>query len=188
MISIVIFLIAFISIYVINIFKFMGDMSVWNITWIYLVAVVGMFLINALIASLCCKWLPDKWFNQDKKIFNPSKRECKFYERLGVKKWKDKTIELGILNGFRKNKINDPDSPEYIERFILETNKGFITHALSLVVSFLAIFLMPIKFWLPMALPIAITSFIINLFPVIILRYNMPRLKTMLKFTQRHKQ
>ena len=171
-----------------NLFIFMDTMLIWDITWIYVVAVVAMIAIDGLVATLCCKWLPDKWFDHNKKIFSPSKRECRFYEALGVKKWKDKTIELGILNGFRKNKIASPDSPEYIERFLLETNKGYITHLLILPVSLLSIFLMPMKFWLPMALPIALTSCIINFLPIIILRYNMPRLKTMLKYSLRHKK
>jgi hypothetical protein len=36
-----------------------------------------------------------------------------------------------------------------------------------------------------MGLPIVITSLILNIMPMIILRYNLPRLKTLLRFNQR---
>ncbi|MBR6778873.1 MAG: hypothetical protein IKM43_01800 [Clostridia bacterium] len=185
MISLIIFLFAFVAIYVLNLVVFNNVLSVWTITWIYLVAVVGIIAINGVVAVLCAKFMPDKWFEGNKKFYNPSKKECRFYEKLGVKKWKDKTAELGALNSFRKNNIKSPNDPEYIKKFIVETNKGFLNHFVSLFVSIACIFIMPIKFWLPMALPIAVTSFVLNLIPVVILRYNMPRLQIMLKFAER---
>jgi len=138
-----------------------------------------MILINGLVAAICCKLMPDKWFTYKNKFFKAGKKETRFYEKLGIKKWKDKTIELGILNNLIKNKIETMDSPEYIEKFIVENNKGFFEHSVSIVASILAIFIMPKRFWLPMALPIALTSVIINGMAVMILRYNMPRLQTL---------
>ncbi len=185
MISIIIFLCAVIFVYVNNLFVFNGVLSLWNVTWISLVAILGMIAINGIIAILCCKILPNKLFDAKHKIYRVSKKECKFYEKLGIKKWKDKTAEYGRLNNFKKDKITEPNNPEYIKRFILENNKGFLTHFISALLSFPAIFIMPVRFWLPMALPIAITSFILNIIPLMILRYNSPRLNTMLKFLER---
>jgi len=185
-ISIIIFLVAVVVIYSLNLFVFWGELTFQQITWIFLAAVMGMILINGLVAAICCKLMPDKWFTYKNKFFKAGKKETRFYEKLGIKKWKDKTIELGILNNFRKNKIETMDSPEYIEKFIVENNKGFFEHSVSIVASILAIFIMPKRFWLPMALPIAITSVIINGMAVMILRYNMPRLQTLLKFSVRN--
>ena len=39
----------------------------------------------------------------------------KIYNKLKVKKWKDKIPEIGHFTGFRKNKISDPKNPEYIK-------------------------------------------------------------------------
>ena len=186
MISIVIFLVAVAVIWTSNIIIFWGEMTVPQISWIFLAAVIGMVLINGLVATVCCKLMPDKWFNTSKGIFNATKKETRFYERIGIKKWKDKTIELGILNNFRKNKLNSVDDAQYIEKFIVENNKGFLEHSISIIVSIVAIFIMPKKYWLIMALPIAITSVIINGMAVMILRYNMPRLQTLLKFSLRN--
>ena len=85
---------------------------------------------------------------------------------MRIKSWKDKCIDLGKLNGFKKDKIEN-DS-EHIERFILENNMGFIDHLVSALVSILVIFILPIKFWIPMGIPIGLTSLILNIFPMMI--------------------
>ena len=185
MITIQIFLINFIIIYIFNLFLFLGSYGLFGVTLIVVGSVIVMIAMNGLIAIICCKILPDSWFSDKFRIYRTSKKECRFYEKIGIKHWKDKTAELGSLNGFRKNKLAKPEEPEYIKRFILETNKGFLTHFISLFISFLAIFLLPSKFWLPLGLPIALTSFVLNLIPVTILRYNMPRLQVMLKYSER---
>ena len=186
MISLIIFLIAVVFTLSLNLILFANVYSFWIITLIVVGSIIGMIAINGFIAALCSKWLPDSWFSDKFKFYQVSKKECRFYEKLGIKKWKDKTAELGFLNGFRKNKLAEPDNPEYIKKFIMETNKGFLNHFICLFLSFLAIFILPIKFWLPLGLPIAITSFILNLIPVAILRYNMPRLQIMLKYAERN--
>ena len=43
----------------------------------------------------------------------------------------------------------------------------------------------PVKLMLPMAFPIFLTGAIMNTQHVMILRYNVPRLKTLLKYTER---
>lgn len=184
MISIIIFIIGVIVTYVASLLVFIDTMSWWSISLIALASIVGMIIINAIAATICSKMLPNKCFNYDGKFYNPSKKECKFYEKIGIKKWKDRTLEMGFLNGFRKDKIEN--SPEYMQRFLLENKKGYLTHFTSVFASILAIFLLPIKFWLPMGLPVVITSLILNIIPMMILRYNMPRLKTMLKFCTRN--
>lgn len=187
MITIVIFILGVIATYVSSICTLINKMSWWSISLIALGAIVGIIVINGLVATICCKVLPKKWFDYNIKFYNVNKKECRIYEKFGIKKWKDKTLELGKCNGFRKNKIQDQNSPEYAKRFLIESNMGIMTHFVSAIISFPAIFILPMKFWLPMGLPIAITSFILNIVPIMILRYNVPRLKTLLKFSERRK-
>ena len=185
MISLIIFFIGVIATYTFS-YLFLSDvLSYVQLSLVVPVSIIGMIAINGIVAIICSKLIPNKWFDKDSKFYMPSAKQCKFYEKLGVKKWKDKTLEMGFLNGFRKNKIEN--EAEHIERFILENKKGYLTHFVSVIASALAIFILPIKFWLPLELPIIITSIILNIIPMIILKYNMPRLKTLLRFNQRKK-
>ena len=186
MYSIIIFIIGCIITITTSLIFLIDAMKWWIIVIIAISSIIGMIAINGLVAFICCKILPKKWFKTNSKFFNPSKKECKFYEKLGIKKWKDKNIDLGKLNGFKKDKIEN--DPEHIKRFILENNMGFFEHFVSLFVSVLAMFILPMEFWLPTGLPIVITSLILNILPVMILRYNMPRLQTLLKFSERKKE
>ena len=119
MISIIIFVVAVVLIYILNLFVFLNTFSWWLIALIEIVSVIGMILINAIIATLYAKCCPDKWFLKESRLFMSSKKECTFYEKLGIKKWKDLIIELGATNNFRKNKIKDPNDPEYVKKFII---------------------------------------------------------------------
>ena len=183
MLSIIIFLVGCVITISTSLIFLIDSMKWWIIILIDVGSIIGMLSINGLVAIICSKLLPNKLFDKESRFYNPSKKECKFYEKLGIKKWKDLNIDLGKLNGFKKDKIEN--SPEYIARFILENKKGFLTHFVSLFVSVLAMFVLPINFWLPTGLPIVITTLILNIFPMMILRYNLPRLKTMLKFFER---
>ena len=121
MISLIIFGIGVVCSYTLS-YHFLGDcVGYLKLTWIVAVSVLGMIAINGFVATICSKWLPNKCFDSDSKFYMPSKKECKFYEKIGIKKWKDRTLEMGFLNGFRKNKIEN--SPEHIRRFILENKK-----------------------------------------------------------------
>ncbi len=185
MISLIILLIGIVFTNVLNIYLFWGQIAVWKVLLYFLFAFVIIIAVNAFFATFCCKWLPDSWFNKDSKFYSPSKKECKFYEKLGIKTWKDRTFEFGILNGFRKNKVLEPNNPSYINQFIIECNKGYLTHLISMFAGAIVFLTVPIKLMLPMALPIFLTGFILNLIPTMILRYNVPRLKTLLKYTER---
>ena len=170
--------------YIFNINTF----TFWQILLIFITALAILLIINALSALICSKWLPNKIFNNKSKFFTPSKTECKFYNKLNIKNWKDRTIEWGKLNGFSKKKIENPKDPEYIKKFILECNKGYLTHFTSIIISLLLFICVPKTLILPMALPMYITCFILNYIPIIILRYNTNRLNTLLRFAERNQK
>lgn len=168
-------------------FTSMDIFAFWEVLVIFLVALVIMVLVNAFFALLCSKWLPNKLYNPDSKFFTPSKREYNFYLKIKIKTWKDKMLEWGKLNGFSKSKVEQPKEPEYIKRFILECNKGYLTHLTGIFASLVVFVCVPQCLIWSMALPMFMTAFVLNLSFVFILRYNVNRLKVLLAFTERKK-
>jgi hypothetical protein len=72
--------------------------------------------------------------------------------------------------------MREPESSEYIGRFLLESNYGVLGHVLGALLGFL-IMLLPFLRPLAIALPIAIVNFVLSMLPTLILRYNTPALR-----------
>ena len=123
MLSIVIFIIGCVVTLTLSLIFLIDSFSWWIIVLIAISSILGMIALNGVAAIICSKLIPNKYFAGDKKFYIPSTKECKFYEKIGIKKWKDLNIDLGQLNGFKKDKIENKQ--EYIERFILENKKGY---------------------------------------------------------------
>lgn len=162
------------------------DVSPWFFVLAVVVSVVYQVAVDGLFA-LICNQIPAKWV-KDKKFFDVSKREQRFYEKLGIKKWKDNVLELGSLGGFSKSKINDPNNPEYSERFLIESYKGEIDHILGMIMGFTVIFIFPLKFAWMVGVPVAIVNVFLNLLSTMILRYNTPKLKVLHKRALRNQE
>jgi len=170
-----------VSMFLIALFNILFGTPIFNYSIGFVILMVicttlFQILIDGLFAFIINK-LPKKWFGVNNKYFNYSKKRQRFYEKLKVKKWKDKVLELGVLGGFRKNKINEPKNKEYIEKFIIECNKGILVHQIGCFVGFLGIFLFDLKYALVIGIPIAIVNLFLNVLPIIILQYNQPKLK-----------
>lgn len=158
--------------------------------WYYILLAVilctaAQFALDGLIAILINK-LPDRLFAADNPLYAVSEGEKRLYKRLGVRRWKDKVWELGGLGGFSKRTLADPGSPAYIERFIIECNKGVLTHRLSYPVGYLTMLLTTGLCAYTVALPVATVNLFLNILPTLILRYNTPKLQAMLKRLQRN--
>ena len=169
--------IAIAAISVLNIFlgSFAFDYSaIWIICAVVL-SVIAEIAIQGIIATIV-KHMPNKWFAHDKKLFKISKKERNFYEKLKIRSWKDKVWELGALGGFRKNKIADPNNPEYLLQFVVESNKGVTDHVVGIVFGFLVIFILPLKYALVIGFPVALVNMLLCTLPTMILRYNIPKL------------
>lgn len=189
MLTIIIFSVLVLFMYVLNLILFWGDLSFLYITIATILSVIAELAINAVCAIVTNKFLPKKWFDDRVKIFNVSNIEYTFYVKvLKIKLWKDKTLELGSLNGFKKNKMQETANPHYLEKFIIECNSGLSGHFLSIVFGSLLIFAYPKTIILSMGLPTILINFIINYMSVAILRFNIPRLKSALKFSRRRTQ
>lgn len=148
----------------------------WQVIGLVCFSVLAEIIIDLILAGIVYR-LPNKWFTEDVKCFDVGKKERRFYEKLGIKHWKDKVLELGAICGFRKNKISDASNPEYFKRFIMENNKGIIIHILNALLGFLVIFCIPLKYWLVISVPVAVVNAFLATLPTFILRYNIPKLK-----------
>ena len=151
---------------------------IFGYTWLEIILVM---LVDGLTATVC-RLLPAKCANHEKKIFQVSAKEKKFYEKLKIRKWKDKVPEIGQFTGFRKNKLENPQSVEYVERFLLEACYGELGHFCSFFTSFLIVLLFPItKYWWAISLPVATIIALMNLPSFFILRYNSYKLEILRK-------
>ena len=72
---------------------------------------VGVIAWDGLWAFIIRRAFPEKWFSYERKgFFDVPKKECKFYEKIGIKKWKDHVLELGMFTAFDKKAISAPDN------------------------------------------------------------------------------
>ena len=154
-----------------------------------LVAVVWctalQFALDGAIA-ISVRLLPDRLFGIGNPIFRVFGWERRLYKILGVRRWRDKIWELGGLGGFSKAKIDRPRDPEYLEKYIIECNRGVATHTLSYGVGFLAMLTLDGVTAFTVALPVAVVNLFLNILPTIVLRFNTPLLKAMLERLQKH--
>ena len=154
--------------------------------WLYILLTLGFvvvaIIIDALVALIIRKCLPEKWFKKDSWIFRTGKAEMKFYTFLKVQKWKDFIPELGSFTGFHKDRVANPFDNEYIGRFILEARYGVLIHFLSVPASFLVLlcdynmYTGSPNLILTIGLPVSIVNAILIVLPAFILKYNLPRL------------
>ncbi len=161
-----------------------NGVNFWSTLGFTALAVVLVIIIDALVATVA-RLLPKKCARHESKVFTVSAKEKKFYEKLKIRKWKDFIPEIGHFTGFRKNKIVDPKSVEYLDRFLLESCYGEIGHFFICFVGFsLLLFgLLPFmpRTWLAISIPVAIVNVFLNLPSLFILRYNSYKLAVLKK-------
>ncbi len=172
--------IVFVSMFIISVLNILFGTAVfgyspWWVIAMVIIAVVFEIAVDGIFAKLI-NISPNKWFTHDKKIFKVSKRERNFYEKLKIRSWKDKVLELGALGGFSKKKLADPNNPEYLLTFLMESNKGIVVHIGGMILGFLAMLIFPLKYALVIGLPVAIVNVFLNLLSTMVLRYNVPKL------------
>ena len=142
------------------------------------------FTLDGAIAILI-RLTPDSWYGSDNSHFDVSDLEIKLYTRIGVRRWKDKVLELGFLGGFSKKSVKEPNNPEYVERFIVECNRGVVTHRLSYFIGFLAMLTFDDVRAFTVAIPVACVNLVLNVLPTVVLRFNTPKLKCLLSLLER---
>lgn len=139
-----------------------------------------------VIASFVIKLLPKKWFSHDKKFYSMSKGERKFFEKIGIRRWKDKVPDLGVLGGaVSKKKLTSFNDNVYISRFLFECAYGQVMHIAAAILGFLLVPLYPFEYWYCFGLPIAVVNCVLNCMSLFVLRYNFGRLKTLYMYNER---
>lgn len=159
--------------------------SILYISLLVVILTTLQIVIDIVFATLARWCVPKKLVGVDKKIFCASKKEQRFYERIGIKKWKDKVLELGKVTGFAKNKLGDTNDIKYVERFIVEANYGILVHLFCIVFGFAIVFICPAPFRWSVGLPVWCVNVLLNSMSTFILRYNLPKLHTLYKFNKR---
>ena len=157
----------------------------------YIIAIVIYIVIAVLldgIVAFIIRKMPEKWFDENKKIFTLSKKEKKFFEVIGIKKWKDHVPDLGSFTNFSKGKIEQPKSNEYLKRFMLEASYGIMIHYLSAPIGYLLVLInYPNTILnLTVGLPVAFVNSILILIPALTLKYNLAKIKILYKKNERN--
>lgn len=146
-----------------------------NFINIFLIMSFGIILVIIIdgITATIARIMPKKVADYNNKIFVVSRGEKNFYNCLKIKAWKEKVPEIGHFTGFRKNKVLEPKNPEYIKRFLMEICYGEIGHFASIFTGATLLLLNWFNpYWLSLCLVIVIVNAILNILPIMVLRYN----------------
>ena len=146
--------------------------------------VVLQIALDAL-AALAVRLTPDRLYPAESPRYRVRGWEKKLYLKLGVRAWKDHIPDLGGIGGFSKKRLQSPDDPAYIEKYIIECHKGVLTHRLCYPLGLLVMLTLPNLCAFTIGLPVAVINLILNALPTMALRYNTPMLLGMLKRMRR---
>ena len=154
---------------------------------VILLSLLCLLLIDAVVALIIHK-LPKKLMNPYKKIYKVFLWEKKFYHALGIRKWKDKIPETGkALTGFGKSKVESMDDTDYLYTFMIETVYAEVLHFWSAIFGFFIVFISP-KLFVVVGLPLALANVILQIMPVMVQRYNRPKLMLAYERAKKNKQ
>ena len=170
--------VGYIIVFLVNMLLSIFNVSDFSIlfSFYYPLLIILTFFALDLLSAILFRLVPKKSININSKLFKTFKFERKFYEALGVRWFKDKIPELGgALKGFSKSEIKT-DEQNYIEEFIKETILGELTHWFCIIFG-IAIFFIFTKSILTFALPLFLLNTYFNILPVIVQRYNRPKLQ-----------
>ncbi len=169
-----------------NTFVYSGvSVLLWHeIVLVTIAFIVLMIMLDAIVAlllhefpKLFCKNFMEKtkFYNADRFPFKVYKFERKIYEKIGVKKWKDL---LPNKMGMRKDKIEDKNNSNYLNMFIIESCRAEFMHGLSAVFSLVVAIFLPFKY-ITISLPVIFVNIILQILPVLVQRYNRPKIKAL---------
>lgn len=140
------------------------------------------------VAAFIIRRLPEKWFSYESRLSRVSNKECRIYARFGVRKWRGKVPELGGFTSFHKNKVYEPKNSEYLKRYVLEANYGVVIHIACVFVGFLILFICHTPCAMRVGLPVALVNAVLNLMPTFVLRYNLPKLQSLMRMNERREK
>lgn len=133
-------------------------------------------------AALICLRLPDRFFAPDQWLFRSRSWEQggRLYEMgFQVKRWKHHLpdgAKAWKKRGFAKKTLESA-TPDYLERFLVESARGELTHWLALAPFWVFGFFTPAY----VVAIMLIYAILINLPCIIVQRYNRPRIQRLLQ-------
>ena len=155
----------------------------WQVVLTFLASTVAVIALDGLTAWLI-RLLPERWFSAPRHL-GGTRREIRLYRGLGIRKWKEKIPELGCFTSFSKSRVERPSDGAYLARYIMECNYGVVIHLVNAAVGFVLLALCPLRpIWL-FSLPVALINGLLSLLPVLVLRYNLPKLCYLYERTRR---
>lgn len=120
---------------------------------------------------------PAKYFSPYSKRFKIFDFERGLYEKSGIRKWKDYIPDSGQLCDFKKDELKSTEV-EYLHKFLVEACYADAIHLWMGIGGFLILLISipyPVALW-TISFPIAFISLLLNIPPLIIQRYNRPKL------------
>ena len=166
-----------------SLISFSLELLLWNLLSVA-IGVIAIIAQDGIGAIIIRRLTPKKWYLPERALFTVSAKERKFYTKLKIKKWKDFVPELGLFTGFSKSEIKEAEDPEYLGRFLVESNYGVIIHVANALFGFVIAFI-PICSAPSIWIPIYVVNFVLSILPVAILRYTS---HTLAKLYQRSKK
>ncbi len=159
------------------------DYTFWYVFKISGLTLFAVVAIDAIVAAVVHA-VPERKINPFAKCFQASQKERSFWEKLGVRKWKDIIPESGkYLCHFSKTNVEQPNNNEYVLKFLRETCYAEVMHIISIFLGFIPLAFMPIK--LTVVLPVCFINAVLQTLPVIVQRYNRIRLIALYNFNKR---
>ena len=148
------------------------EASLWT-----LLGVVASIALDG-IAAFIIRAIGEKKINIDSKFFAERKGERKFYMDIKIKSWKDRIPEMGkVFKYFDKTEVPKEVDSAYFKKFIMETCMAELMHFISIFMAPLLIVILPLRLALRISLPIVMVNVVLNTLPVMVQRYNRPKLK-----------
>ena len=140
-------------------------------------------------AALISLYLPDRYFSPDSYFFRAHhfEKEGRIYDSIfRVSHWKHLLPDGGAIlkkRGFKKKKL-EGHSKEYLDRFLVESARGELTHWLAIIPFWVFGFFTPPRVMWYML----VYALLVNLPCIIAQRYNRPRIKKLLSRISSHVQ
>ncbi|HIR64479.1 MAG TPA: glycosyl-4,4'-diaponeurosporenoate acyltransferase [Candidatus Faecousia faecigallinarum] len=143
-------------------------------------AIVKYIALAGILSHVVGEALPRRWFHHDRFPYRTCawEREGKFYESLGIRRWKDRLPDKSkyTRHTFTKE-MRGHESQDSLIRFLQETCVAELVHWVLTLVA------VPLYFYVPTPLGwVVATVYALSNLPFIcIQRYNRPRLRRILK-------
>ncbi len=132
--------------------------------------------------ALICLYMPDRYFLSESFLYRTRhfEKEGRIYDTVfRVSRWKHLLPDGGMIlkkRGFKKKKL-ESFSEENLNRFLIESARGELTHWLAIIPFWIFGFFAPARVIVYMLL----YSLLVNLPCIITQRYNRPRIQKYLK-------